>query len=291
MRNFDTLPIRFTASDVLIPKRDIQSHKGTFGKVAILAGCPDYPGAGFLALSAARAALASGAGYAKLCVANSLWPAYASRVEGETLALLPDENGYLLPDLDAIDSAVSGSNAVIAGPGLAGGNVQKIILHLIRSVDVPLILDAGALNAIRDVPNPFKGAKNVIITPHLGEFSKLTGTAINEINPVRDSIQYATSQGITVHLKGHESVTAYPDGRAYITCEGTPALAKAGSGDVLSGIIGAMTAQGIMHPVETAAIIHGRAARLAEAEYGEQGVLQADVVDKIALSVSRLIKN
>ena len=278
----------FTARDIVIPMRKADCHKGNFGKVCILAGSPNYPGAGYLALRAARAALCAGAGYAKLCVAESLWQAYAARVESEILATLPDKDGELLPDFSAIDDAITGASAVVAGPGLSGAYVKEIILHLIQTLNVPLVLDAGALNVLADDETPFAGAKDVIISPHLGEFSRLIKKPISQINPEHDAVSYATSQGITVHLKGNASITAYPDGRAVVTREGTPALAKAGSGDVLSGIIGATLAMGISEPVPTAAVIHGLAARLAEERYGQYGVLSADVIEQIACSVSRL---
>lgn len=284
--------INFTQADVVLPKRAPDSHKGSYGKVTLIAGSNAFPGAGYLALSSARCALASGAGYAKLCVPKSTWNAYASRIEGEILTTLPDEDGSLLADYDAIDQAVAGSSTVLVGPGLTGKNVRDIVLHLMRTLDVPLVLDAGALTALNGTKAPFRGAKcELIITPHPGEFAGLTGIAPSDQVPVRDSAIFAKSQGITVHLKGHQSVTAMPDGRVFVTSTGTPCLAKAGSGDVLIGIIGAMIAQKITNPVPTASVIHGLAGHVAEARFGEYGVLATDVINGITKSVARLMKN
>lgn len=278
----------FTRSDVFLPKRDINSHKGSFGKVAVLAGSPRYPGAGILALRSARSALMSGAGLVNLLVPSSMAHAFQRDVECETLTLLPSEGGYLLPSFSELDSALTGVSVVIAGPGLEGPHTEEIILHLIKTLRVPLVLDAGALTAIANCKNPFEGAHGVVITPHLGEFARLAKKDVKEISPLKDSVAYAKSQGITVHLKGHESFTALPDGTCLVTFEGTPALAKAGSGDVLSGIIGAMIAQGIPNPVATASVIHGMAGKLAEERFGEYGVLATDLIDGVARSVSRL---
>ena len=283
-------PVCFTIKDAIIPARPTECHKGTFGKVAIIAGSMPYPGAAFLALNSARAALMSGAGYAVLCIPKSLWNAYASRVENEVLHTLPDVNGALEFSPTALDDAVQGAKAVVVGPGLVCDNLKDVVLHLIKSVKVPLVLDAGALNALTGINNPFDGATDVIITPHLGEFARLTGKSISDINPAFDAWKYAKEHKITVHLKGATSVTAYPDGRVITTAEGSPALAKAGSGDVLSGIMGAMLAQGVQNPVPTAAVLHGLAGKIAAETYGDSGVMGSDVIDGIAKSLARLCK-
>lgn len=271
--------------EVTIPKRLKNTHKGSYGKVTIISGCPKYVGAGLLAERSTRASLRAGAGLVKLCVPYSMREVYAKRVLNETLDFLPDDDGWLIFDKAKLDEIIANSDVIAIGMGLGNTEeVSKIVQYLIENAPC-LILDADALNAISNCVDVLKKGRRVVITPHLGEFSRLLGKPKNDIQAITDAVNFATSYGVTVHLKGATSITVYEDGETYVTAHGTPALAKGGSGDVLSGIVASFIAQNFQNPVATASFIHGEAGRLASVKFGEVGTLASDVADKVAEAI------
>ena len=268
--------------DVTFDRRLKNTHKGSYGKVTLISGCPKYVGAGLLAERSTRASLRSGAGLIKLCVPYSMREVYAKRVVEQTLDFLPDEDGWVFFDKGKLDELISWSDVIVIGMGLGNTEeVGKIVKYLVENAPC-VVLDADALNAISNCVGVLKKGRRVVITPHLGEFARLLGKGVKEVNLITDAKAFAKEYGVTVHLKGATSITVDETGETYITASGTPALAKGGSGDVLSGVVASMIAQGVQNAVATASFIHGEAGRLASVKFGEYGTLASDVADKIA---------
>lgn len=277
--------------EVCFPKRKSNTHKGSYGKVSIIAGSAKFVGAALLAERAAHAALRSGAGLVKLCVPYSMKEAYAQRVVESTLFYLPDTNGYVLFDEKVMDEIMESSDVIAIGPGLGfSDEVKNIVQYLVKNFKKTLILDADALNSISCDVDLLKGGENIVITPHLGEFARLTGKSIADIDQMSDALKFAKEYGVTVHLKGSASVTAYKSGEVTLTCSGTPAMAKGGSGDVLTGIAAAFYAQNIENAMEKASFVHGASGRLAERHFGSYGTLARDIADCIPQIISERIR-
>ncbi len=268
--------------DVTFPKRKNNTHKGNYGKVYILAGSPKYVGASLLAEMSAGACLRSGAGLCTLCVPFSMKDVYASRVLESTLLFVPDCDGNMIFDKAVLDGIMKSADVIAVGPGLGvSEDVKNIVGYIVQNFNRTVLLDADALNSISCEPNLLKGGKNVVITPHLGEFARLTGKTISEIDYLTDTLSFAKEYGVTVHLKGAGNVTATKDGKITLTTSGTPAMAKGGSGDVLTGIASAFFAMNIDDAMEKASFVHGIAGRSAEKQFGAYGTLARDIVDCI----------
>lgn len=272
--------------EVSFPKRLNNTHKGSYGKVSIIAGSAKYVGASLLAEMGARCAMRSGAGLVRLCVPNSMMQVYASRVLESSLFPIPDKDGEIIFEENVMREILSFSDVIAIGPGLGcSEEVKKVVKYVVDNFDNTVIIDADGLNSIACEPDLLKGAKKVVITPHLGEFARLTKKAIKDIEPIKDALDFANSYGVTVHLKGAGNVTALPCGKACLTCFGTPAMAKGGSGDVLTGIASAFFAQKIDSAMEKASFIHGISAREAEKKFGQYGTLARDIADCVALAI------
>ncbi|MDR0425917.1 MAG: NAD(P)H-hydrate dehydratase [Clostridiales bacterium] len=229
--------VLLTEADVPLTKRPIDSHKGDYGRVKVIGGSPDMPGAPFMAAEAGMAALRSGAGRVTLCVPESLMPAYQARVTETMLRGLPDRAGLLCFDGGALDGVMESADAIAVGMGL-GQNpaLPEILRHLLRRFAGTLVLDADALNALAGDVSVLSGHRGaVILTPHIGEFRRLTG--IEKPLPA-DAAAFAGRYGVTVTLKS--ATTVITDGaRIYYNTTGSPVLAKGGSGDLLAGMTAA----------------------------------------------------
>jgi ADP-dependent NAD(P)H-hydrate dehydratase / NAD(P)H-hydrate epimerase len=269
----------------LLPARPRDAHKGTFGKALIIAGSRLYTGAPVLA---AEAAYRSGAGLVTLATPQSIQPIIASKINEATFLPLPDENGALnTAAFDEVRGAFKNYTATLIGPGLtthAQSFIERLLAHGIDQH--ALVLDADALNIFAQidqwwthVPSP------AILTPHPGEMARLTQLTMKEIETDRErvAIEYAGRWGHVVVLKGAFTVIAAADGRSILLPFANPALATAGSGDVLAGTIVALRAQGL--PAYEAAVcgayLHGAAGEMAHREIGSAGVLAGDLLERL----------
>ena len=255
------------------PKRRSNTHKGTYGSACILAGGA-YSGASFLA---AGACLKSGAGYTKLCVTGELYP--------HAIGKLP---AAILREVKALDGDILASDAIAVGMGSGvSERLYVYIAELLTNYTGTLVLDADALNTISAYGTELlaKHACRVILTPHPKEFSRLTERPVKEIlsDPVGAAQAFARRYGVTVLLKNNRSVIA--DGtRVAINPTGSPALAKGGSGDVLSGLLAGTCARGIA-PFEAACVasyLLGRAGEIAAEEMGEYAPDPSDIIVRLA---------
>lgn len=265
----------------MLPERPRSAHKASLGRVLIVAGSPGMTGA---AVMAGESALRGGAGLVHLAVPQSLYPVIGARlVEVITVALPESGPGLLSPEAAGpiVDRAAS-CNVLAVGPGLNPGEQTTALLeNLIKNTPVPLILDAGALEALIGRMDRLKKADQpVVLTPHPGEMARLTGASVQAIqeNRLEVAVKYAREWNSILVLKGLNTVIATPDGRAAINPTGGPALATAGTGDLLTGLIASFIAQGMKAEgaAQAGAFIHGLAGDFVEPGRGH---MARDVLD------------
>lgn len=275
----------------LFPPRRKNSNKGNFGKAVILAGSLRYSGAPLLS---AAAALRTGCGYTCLALPEELFSACIGKFPEAILTRAPSEKGSLRCDEPFLRSLMAGADCIAVGMGCGvSDGVYDILCFLLREYRGVLLIDADGINALAayGVQVLENAACKVILTPHPKEFSRLSDCDFSEVleNGVSLAQAFAKEYGCTVLLKGNTSVIT--DGKeVLLNTEGTPALAKGGSGDVLSGIIAAIAARGVS-PLQAAAcgaFLLGRAGEYAAREKGEYSVIGTDVTEKLPQAILSL---
>lgn len=279
---------------VRLPARPREAHKGTFGKAMICAGSANYVGAAFLAGSAATRA---GAGLVTLALARSVYPIVAAAVHETTFLPLADDQGVLIPDAaQVLRERIADYDALLVGPGLGRDpKTIEFVRRLFGDKLPPLVLDADALFALAQTPEWWRrlAPNAAILTPHPGEMAMLCGMAREAVQNDRINIakKFAAQWKQVVVLKGAHSVVAAPDGRITLIPFATPALATAGTGDVLAGTIVALLAQKIdlFAAAVAGAYLHGFAGRIAEEEIGQAGVVAGDLLPRLPRAI-RLVQ-
>ncbi len=258
----------------LLPKRDPNTHKGSFGHLLILAGSHRYRGA---ALLATASALRMGAGLTTLASCEAVLSAAAAVVPEAILAPAPTAG-------EAALTLSEGKRALLIGPGYGVcPALAEILAALLANEGCPVVLDADALTALSEfalLPLLKSTKRKVILTPHPGEFARLVGLSVAEVQRDRLSLarRFAAEYPVTLLLKGAGSITA--EGEEYfINTTGSPALAKGGSGDVLAGAIASLIASGCAprDACRLAACLHGAAGERAADAYSELGVRPSDL--------------
>ncbi len=285
-----------------LPARPARGHKGTFGKVLIVAGSLDHLGAGLLA---ARAAGRGGAGLVTLALPRSLQPVAAGRLlEVMTLGLPETEvAGEVDPEASVERLLDAEHDAAVLGPGLRPGLATVDLVVGLLGAGPPAVVDAEALNSLASLGDwPSAVHRACVLTPHLGEFARLqNGAAVlpgaagadlvaDDAARARVAGEAARAWGQVLVLKGARTVIAAPDGRFGQERFENPALATGGCGDVLSGLIGALLAQGCP-PFEAACCgvyLHGVAGEVIRERLGDAGLLAGDLPDEIARARRRL---
>jgi NAD(P)H-hydrate epimerase len=269
----------------LIPKRPIHAHKYSVGKVLVLAGSKGLTGAAALcSISAMRA----GAGAVILGTPEPVYPILARKLtEVMTFPLPATNDGTLSLDaLGGIREKLPWADALIIGPGLSQNlETQQLILKILFEYRGKILIDADGLNAIaaNGISQLRSARAQFILTPHVGEFSRLTGLSPVDVEHRRIEAArvFAKKIGFTTVLKGVPTVTASNDGTCFLNSTGNPGMATAGSGDVLSGIIASLWAQGIQE-VDAAyagVYLHGLSGDLAAKKIGEHGLLANDLIE------------
>lgn len=259
----------------ILKQRERVSSKFDYGRALIIAGSKNMPGAAALT---ANAAISSGAGLVELCS-----PEIHSAVKPEVLSTritFEDKDGLL----DTLNKSLKKANSIAIGPGL--GDKPEVIDFLkdwinLIPVDIPIVIDADGLKAI---DKDSKLRQNIILTPHTGEFSNLIETHRKQIEPLSHeyAIEWAEKLNCIIHLKHIPSVTT--NGKhSYWTLNGNPGMATAGSGDVLTGIIVALLAQGLepMQATSLASYIHASAGDFYAREYPQHTMTAGDIIDKL----------
>jgi NAD(P)H-hydrate epimerase len=257
-----------------IAPRLAATHKGTYGHVAIIAGSPGRSGA---AVMCARAAIRTGAGLVTVLTDEETAKlVHAGCIEAMTATSLPPQ-----------------AKSVLAGPGLADDDQSYAnIREQIANIELPMIIDASALNAFASRANEInpRGLPRVI-TPHPGELARIFGSDTHAINADRIAAarEAARACNCVVVLKGHQTLVAEPDGHVSVNPTGNPGMASGGMGDVLSGVVAALLARGT-DPVDaacTAVYLHGLAGDLLKEEIGDIGLAATEVADRIPRAIQR----
>jgi NAD(P)H-hydrate epimerase len=277
----------------LLPLRALDVHKGSYGHLLVVAGSPGKAGAAVLA---ARAAVRAGAGLVTAAVPSPLLPALAAgSVESMTLPLPCDEEGRLRSAaVEPLLAMAARCTALAVGPGLGtDGDTPQTVRRLVRECPMPLLLDADGLNAFAGQPESLRERQTpTVLTPHPGELARLLGTTAAEVNADRlgAAREAARLTGCVVALKGHLTVVAAPDGPVAINTTGNAGMASGGSGDVLTGALGALLAQGL-DPWEAACVgvfVHGLAGDLVAAELGPEAIPAGDLAAALPRALSTL---
>jgi NAD(P)H-hydrate epimerase len=266
--------------------RAADTHKGTYGHVLIVAGGLGKTGAGALA---SMAALRTGAGLVSFALPHSLNAAMEAKLtEVMTIPLPESEPGLLGEEASKrIVEWLAGKSALILGPGL-GTHPQTVccVHEVLRQVRLPTVVDADGLNALASDPESTSNIQApLVLTPHPGELARLRRTTIAEVqaNRLAAAQEAARTYKAVVVLKGAHTVIAEPEGTLYINPTGNPGMATAGSGDVLSGMIGTLLGQGYAPSVaaQVAVYIHGLAGDMAAAVLGERSLIAGDLVETL----------
>ena len=266
-----------------MPRRSPSSNKGDFGKVLIVAGAENMAGAAYLS---ALAAYRSGAGLVRIFTTEKNRIILQTLIPEAVLITYSTEEDIkaLLPE------AARSSDSLVIGPGLSKSSIASLILEtVLKSAVCPLIIDADALNLISENEELWKYiGKNTVITPHMGEMSRLTGKSISSLksNAIESALSLAREKGVICCMKDAASVIS--DGnRVYICKSGCSALSKGGSGDVLTGILASLAAQktDLFEASCMGAFLHGKAGTIASEKLTEYSLLARDIAENISSAI------
>lgn len=303
----DALTLDDRAVAALLPERPVRGHKGTFGKVLVIAGSLDYAGA---ALLVCRAAGRAGAGLVTLAVPESLQPLFAAKVvEATTMGLPEDDVEEVDPEPSLARILDHEHDAIVVGPGLRPGlATAELVRMLLTASDgdatlPPIVLDAEALRSMATLGEWWAATtRSAVLTPHPGEFARLReGSGLEPSAPedlAGDDASRRTAAAAAsvawkqvVVLKGAKTVIAEPDGTVSIAPFENPALATGGTGDVLAGIIAALLAQGLAAgpAARLGVYLHGSAGELVRERLGDAGLLASDLPDSVPIVRKRLV--
>ena len=271
----------------LLPKRNEMGHKGSFGRVINVAGSASYMGAAVLN---AMGSASSGCGYVTLMSTKDVCKNVASYIPEVTyVATEEDENGCIkFPNLYIVNEVFQKAQAISIGSGIGKAKeLTKFVNQLLELQETPLIIDADGINAFKENINIIAEKKcPIIITPHLGEMARLLGCSVEAVEKDRfhKAMALAVRFGIVVVLKGHNTIIATPNREIYINSMENSGLSKAGSGDLLTGIIAGLVAQGIS--IENAAIIgvyiHSEAASMCSKRLSKHSMQPSDIREDIS---------
>ena len=280
-----------TAPDLasLVQPRPAEANKGSYGHVLVMGGSLGKAGA---AAMAGIAALRAGAGLSTIATARTSLAMVASfHPEVMTEPLSETEQGTIaMADLKSgrIDEIVEGKTVLAVGPGISRNpETAEFVREVVKKYRMPIVLDADGLNAFDGKTEELSGAeKPVVITPHPGEMSRLTGLSIGDVQKDRIGLarNFAAQHQLVVVLKGHRTVVAFPDGEVWVNPTGNPGMATGGTGDVLTGITAGLIAQNpqaISKAVIGAVYLHGLAGDVARDQMGEQSLVATDLIHSL----------
>lgn len=277
-------------------QRKVNSHKGDFGHIFVLAGSARFSGAAVLC---AYAAIRSGSGLVTLGIPKSLNNAIIKIKPKEVMTLpLPEtrESTLSISSYKKIKDFIKDIDVVVVGPGLGQERpTQALVRRIISDIDKPMVIDADGLNALvghldllRNTQYPIR---NTILTPHPGEMARLLKISVDKVQKNREDVtqRFARDYKTTVVLKGHNTVVADYRGNSHVNKTGNPGMATAGSGDVLSGMIAAFLGQGLdaFEAAKYVVYLHGLAGDLAAKEKTQISLIASDIIDKIPEAIKK----
>ncbi len=288
-----------------IKKRKQDSHKGDYGHLFVVAGSSGMTGAAYLCC---QAGLLSGAGLVTLAIPKSLNSIMERKLTEVMTLALPEtkENSLSKAAYNKIRSFSKKCDCLIIGPGLSQNKqTQSLIRSLVKNLDMPMVIDADGLNAIKGNSKilrttclsgrqAYHQPRKTIITPHPGEMARLTALKPSFINSNKKNVakKFASEYNVTTVLKGHRTVVASPGRKFYLNKTGNPGMASGGCGDVLTGIIGAFLACG-MDPFKAARLgvyIHGLSGDIAAKNKGEISLKATDLLEYLPQAFKKVYK-
>jgi NAD(P)H-hydrate epimerase len=270
-----------------VPRRGPSSTKFTSGNVVVIGGSRGLTGAPAMA---SLGAMRSGAGYVTVAAPESLAVMFGVRLMEAMMAGVPEDDGALSPaSVEPALRAAARADAVVLGPGASKREgAQAAVRELVARIEVPLVIDADGLNALAGRLDDLLGARQAptVLTPHAGELGRLLGIESKAVERSRLAHVRAAAarSGAVVVLKGDDTLVADPGGRVAVSRGGAPGLATAGTGDVLSGVTGALLAKRMdpWHAACAAVHAHVRAGQIAALPHGPDGVIASDVIASVA---------
>jgi len=275
---------------VELPQRATDTHKGSYGKALFIAGSSSYLGAPYFA---ALSFLKAGGGLSYLATPKTISPFLASK--GSEIVFVPQNEtpsgSMALENKDELLEFSQKVDMVILGPGLSlASKTQELVRELAPKIDKPLIIDGDGITAIAEDLGKIKRREApTILTPHLGEMSRIAKMEISDIDKNKVDVLQRTARELnaTIILKGAHSLIGYPDGTVFINVSGNSGMATAGSGDVLTGTIAAMYGLGLTleDAVRIGVFIHGFSGDVAAVDKGEDGITAQDILDYLPETV------
>jgi len=293
----DNIPYELLGTEsvkyILEPRYE-NTHKGTYGHLFVVAGSPGKSGAAALA---ALGAQRSGTGLVTVGIPQSLNPIMEQKTTEAMTEPLP-ETALETLGTDSIDRVLeiikNKKTAVAIGPGISTANeTREFLYEIIRSIDLPMVIDADALTLVADNPKILNEAKApIVLTPHPGEMSRLAAISTDEVQADRIGIamEFAKKYGIYLVLKGARSIIATPKGKVFINTTGNAGMASGGMGDVLTGIVGGFLAQRIdpEDACKLGVFLHGLSGDLVAEQNGEAGMIAGDIANSLPRAIKEL---
>ena len=278
-----------------LPPRKVESHKGDYGHLLVIAGSKGKPGA---ARMVAEGAFRAGVGLVTVATPESVQAILAPQVMEMMTEPLPEtREGTVSSKATARALKLLEDKGVLTlGPGLStAAETQSFIREMVASARTPVVLDADGINAYAHAPAALSGrARPLILTPHPGEMSRLLGTTSTEVQKNRLSVcrTFSTEHACYLVLKGYRTLISDPEGNIWVNPTGNPGMATAGSGDVLTGILSGFVAQGlpILHAILLGVYLHGLAADLCASARGELPLMARDIIAYLPDAMARLLK-
>lgn len=269
----------------LIPNRKRNTNKGDFGKLLSVCGSVGMCGS---AVMAAKAAVCSGAGLVRMALPKSLYPVASSQIVEPVMSVM-DENElgtFSASCKNKLLKSISASDACLIGCGLGmNDDVVELVSAVIETSEKPLVIDADGINAIAKNVDVLRKAKApIIMTPHPGEMGRLLDKTAEEVQMQRMGVasSFAVTYGVYLVLKGANTIIADPDGKIYVNMTGNPGMSKAGSGDVLAGLIASLLVQGLS-PLDAAVsgvYVHGAAGDEAAKDFSQHCMTPLNIIEK-----------
>ena len=278
-------PADFTFKTIeapVFPKRRHNSHKGTFGTAALICGSYGMAGAAILA---SEACLRSGVGIVKCALCEGIYAPFTKALpEAVCVPTKQEADGSINADILNLPEFLEGSDALLFGCGCKNTkSTRKMLENIIEFSEIPTVIDADGLNALSSrIELLSKGKAPFILTPHPAEMARLSGKTVAEVeeNRVKIAKNFAKKHGVTLVLKGANTIVATKNGEIFFNTTGNAGMATAGSGDVLAGIIASLLAQGFepVSAAKAAVYLHGKAGDKAAAALGERAVIASDII-------------
>ncbi len=278
-----------------IKPREKDTHKGTYGKVGIVAGSIGMTGS---VCMASMSSLRSGSGLVYTVVPNSISNIVCIKLTEcviRTIGNFSNSIGYFVKnDIPHIMKAIEDCDCIVLGPGMGTNEETKTVVnHILINYEKPVVLDADGLNCVsKDVSVFNKRKAPTVITPHPKEFERLLkNSEIEYIDRINTSIKFSNKYNVITLLKGYNTVITNVNSQHHINPTGNPGMATAGSGDVLSGIIASLIGQGIdaFNAACCGAYIHGLAGDLAAKDKGEYGLIATDIIECIPYAIKSVV--